>query len=184
MVCHVGYADCDSNPQNGCEALTVYYLDADGDQYGTSATSKQACTQPSGYSTNGGDCYDSNANAHPGQTAYFTTQRGDGSFDYDCDGTADKAPSQQTYLSNCNSISYGQCGSQVCGSGSCSTASAATGGCGTTYIDVSTCNCVPSFVCSSSGSGCTGTPWGPCGFLVAGPGSGSCSGTTGTVACR
>ncbi len=38
----------------------------------------------------GTDCYDSNANAYPGQTAWFTTNRGDGSFDYDCNGLEDK----------------------------------------------------------------------------------------------
>lgn len=32
------------------------------------------------------DCYDANALAHPGQTGRFETDRGDGSFDYDCDG--------------------------------------------------------------------------------------------------
>lgn len=32
------------------------------------------------------DCYDTNADAHPGQTAWFETNRGDGSFDYNCDG--------------------------------------------------------------------------------------------------
>lgn len=30
------------------------------------------------------DCYDSNANANPAATAWFTTNRGDGSYDYDC----------------------------------------------------------------------------------------------------
>ncbi len=34
------------------------------------------------------DCFDGNANAHPGQTQYFETDRGDGSFDYDCDNLA------------------------------------------------------------------------------------------------
>ena len=33
------------------------------------------------------DCYDSNSNARPGQLSYFSTQRGDNSFDYDCSGT-------------------------------------------------------------------------------------------------
>lgn len=39
------------------------------------------------------DCYDNNANAKPGQTAYFGTNRGDGSFDYDCDGSVTRDPS-------------------------------------------------------------------------------------------
>ena len=35
------------------------------------------------------DCYDANANAKPGQTAWQTTaNRGDGSGDYNCDGTS------------------------------------------------------------------------------------------------
>ena len=38
-------------------------------------------------SSTGVDCYDSNANAHPGQTAWYSTNRGDGSFDYNCDGS-------------------------------------------------------------------------------------------------
>jgi hypothetical protein len=45
----------------------------------------------------GGDCYDLNANAHPGQTSFFTTNRGDGSFDYNCDGTQE---SQQGTAAN------------------------------------------------------------------------------------
>jgi serine protease len=38
-----------------------------------------------GYTT-ATDCYDSSANAYPGATAYYTEERGDGSFDYNCDG--------------------------------------------------------------------------------------------------
>lgn len=37
------------------------------------------------------DCYDSNALAHPGQTAWFSDNRGDGSYDYDCNGISDQA---------------------------------------------------------------------------------------------
>lgn len=33
------------------------------------------------------DCDDQNANAHPGQTRYFTTAASNGSFDYDCSGS-------------------------------------------------------------------------------------------------
>ena len=34
------------------------------------------------------DCYDYNPDAFPGQTASFPVNRGDGSFDYNCDGTS------------------------------------------------------------------------------------------------
>ncbi len=36
-----------------------------------------------------GDCYDSNANANPGDVAYFTSDRGDGSYDYNCNSATD-----------------------------------------------------------------------------------------------
>jgi len=39
------------------------------------------------------DCYDSNASAYPGQTAWFTGNRGDGSFDYNCDGVTNSIAS-------------------------------------------------------------------------------------------
>jgi hypothetical protein len=50
------------------------------------------------------DCYDNNANAKPGQTAWFTTNRGDGSYDYDCNG------SSQPYYT----LSYMDYGSNTC----------------------------------------------------------------------
>jgi hypothetical protein len=36
------------------------------------------------------DCYDSNASARPGQTAWFEVHRGDGIFDYDCNSIGEK----------------------------------------------------------------------------------------------
>jgi hypothetical protein len=37
------------------------------------------------------DCYDCNALVKPTQMNYFSEHRGDGSFDFDCNGTADLA---------------------------------------------------------------------------------------------
>jgi hypothetical protein len=81
--------DCDNvvDEQNasGC---TTYYYDYDNDGYGSTST---ACyCAPTDYyrSSQGGDCYDYNANAHPGQTYYWLAHRGDGSWDYDCDGSS------------------------------------------------------------------------------------------------
>jgi hypothetical protein len=64
-----------------------WYRDADGDNYGNPSLTTLSITQPAGYVSNNTDCYDSNANAKPGQTSYFATSRGDGSFDYDCSGS-------------------------------------------------------------------------------------------------
>ena len=38
--------------------------------------------------TSSGDCYDTNLHVFPGQAGYFTAERGDGSFDYNCDSLA------------------------------------------------------------------------------------------------
>lgn len=74
-------------PDAGPEpCTTVFYRDADGDGYGDPAATVTACLEPPGYVTRAGDCYDGNADAKPGQTATFDAHRGDGSFDYDCDG--------------------------------------------------------------------------------------------------
>ncbi len=40
------------------------------------------------------DCMDTNSGVNPGITAYFTTDRGDGSYDYDCSGSAEKDPAK------------------------------------------------------------------------------------------
>lgn len=80
-------ADCNDSSASVWQNLTGY-ADADADGYGTS-TASQVCSGaslPAGYVSNNTDCYDSNANAKPGQTGWFTTNRGDGSFDYNCDG--------------------------------------------------------------------------------------------------
>lgn len=72
-----------------CPPPPTIYVDNDNDSYGAGA-SLSSC--PSGKScvTNNQDCYDSNPNAKPGQTQYFSTQRGDGSYDYNCDNRAEK----------------------------------------------------------------------------------------------
>lgn len=42
------------------------------------------------YNPPNSDCYDSSSTVNPVQTAYFTVHRGDGSFDYNCSGSADQ----------------------------------------------------------------------------------------------
>jgi hypothetical protein len=93
QVCKVD-ADCASL---NC---VTFYVDHDGDGYGETAKTIQFCEEqgaapPIGYVSQGGDCCDSDANAHPGQTAYFTTEDACGSWDYSCDGTIETPNGQQ-----------------------------------------------------------------------------------------
>jgi hypothetical protein len=93
--CNVGYGDC--NPAAiGCEPLSPYYVDADGDGFGTGTKVGDACTAPAGHSNVLGDCDDSNPNVKPGQTAYFTAgytnAAGKTSYDYDCNGVEAATP--------------------------------------------------------------------------------------------
>lgn len=67
-----------------CEAK--WYRDADGDGFGDPATTLVSCSKPDGYVADTSDCYDGNALAKPGQGEQYAEHRGDGSFDYDCDG--------------------------------------------------------------------------------------------------
>ena len=89
-LCNGKDDDCDGIVDEAALGCTDYYLDADGDGYGTLKECR--CKPGGGYTaTQGGDCYETGPRAklvHPGQTSFFTEQRGDGSYDYDCDGIA------------------------------------------------------------------------------------------------
>lgn len=76
------------------------YLDSDSDTYGVGSL---VCVgNDAGYADNNNDCYDSNSNANPGQTSYFTTDRGDGSFDYNCNSATNKhAHCENPNVSSC-----------------------------------------------------------------------------------
>jgi prepilin-type N-terminal cleavage/methylation domain-containing protein len=67
---------------------------------------KVVITAPS-YTTST-DCYDSNANAYPGQTAWFSVDRGDGSYDYNCDGLSTTIANNQqlSYTVACVPVQY------------------------------------------------------------------------------
>lgn len=73
-------------PESEPSCTSVYFLDADGDGHGDESQAITACYAPAGYVALGGDCYDVNAKAKPGQEGRESVDRGDGSFDYDCDG--------------------------------------------------------------------------------------------------
>lgn len=81
--------NCDSvtNEQNA-QNCTVFFADADGDGFGTSAN--QACFCEATYpyvSGSSDDCDDASAQVFPGQPNYFDTPT-NGSYDYNCDGAS------------------------------------------------------------------------------------------------
>lgn len=87
-------SDCNDSNASVWQNLTGYW-DGDGDGYGTGGAQSvcSGASLASGYVTNASDCYDLNANARPGQISYFTFGRGDGNYDYDCNGSQDQDPS-------------------------------------------------------------------------------------------
>jgi hypothetical protein len=77
---------CTTGAQCLSGVCSTFYVDGDGDHYGTSVSIQQCgTTVPTGYADKSGDCCDNDINAHPGQTAYFTTANGCSKFDYNCD---------------------------------------------------------------------------------------------------
>lgn len=57
--------DCDDNDETVNETIT-YYIDADGDGYGTTAEDLCSASAPAGYSVLAGDCDDTNSSVNPG----------------------------------------------------------------------------------------------------------------------
>ncbi|MDE2739864.1 MAG: hypothetical protein OXH47_10100 [Paracoccaceae bacterium] len=66
----------------------TWYEDYDEDGFGNPEVSQKGLRPPIGFVRNAKDCYDKNKEAKPGTEVYFEIDRGDGSFDYDCDGTS------------------------------------------------------------------------------------------------
>ncbi len=97
-VCDGSDNDCDGQVDEGVQ--NTYYADNDGDGYGDSSNSTQACSAPSGYVTNSSDCDDNDANNYPGNTEVC-----DGS-DNDCDGQVDEGV-QNTYYADSDGDGYG-----------------------------------------------------------------------------
>ncbi len=68
----------------GSTSGRVWYLDADGDGYGSDTLTVEACEQPAGYAAERWDCDEGDPSTHPGAEEVC-----DG-VDNDCDGTADE----------------------------------------------------------------------------------------------
>lgn len=93
--------DCDTSADDDCSGTTLdedadncqmYYYDYDGDGFGSEAVDGRCmCGAEGSYNAgNDNDCYDYNAAANPGASTYSASSRGDGSFDWNCDGSETK----------------------------------------------------------------------------------------------
>ena len=95
--------DCD-DLDDSVGGPTTWYRDADGDGFGTPATSQTSCAQPAGYVANNTDCNDNDDSIFPGATEIPNDgidQNCDGQdliLDTDGDGIADN-------LDNCPTVS-------------------------------------------------------------------------------
>jgi hypothetical protein len=76
--------DCDLAIDEGATILGTWYLDGDGDGFGDSGTTSQACTQPPGYAPAGSDCDDADGDVFPGATELCN------GVDDDCDAQTDE----------------------------------------------------------------------------------------------
>ena len=135
------------------------YVDSDGDGYAPSSGSK-TCRASAALA--GTDCYDSNVNVYPGQTAYFSAHRGDSSFDYDCSGDLSYDIScivctgaTPTDSSICSGLRYGSCTCSGCSiAASCG---AATNHTGCRYNECSALT--PPWDCGICGGGASNYTW-------------------------
>ena len=102
-----GVAD-DQDSTVDVSGYTTYYVDDDGDGYG-SATTVAACDLPAGAATGNGDCDDTNVSINP--VAQEVCDESD--VDEDCDGVSDDldssvlASTQSTYYADADSDGYG-----------------------------------------------------------------------------
>jgi len=110
-VCDGDDEDCDTLVDDDDPDLTdatTWYLDVDGDGFGQSAFTVEACEAPSGYVSNDLDCDDAHGEANP-----VGTEVCDG-LDNDCDGDVDDGASDfDTFYSDTDGDGYGDPDSTV-----------------------------------------------------------------------
>lgn len=84
--------DCSgSENQQNAIGCTDFFQDADGDGYGVFGQSQCWCEASAPYSgVNSNDCLDTNADVYPNNPNYYAFHRGDGTYDYNCNGAEEK----------------------------------------------------------------------------------------------
>ncbi len=85
-VCNERDDDCDGTADNG--VTTTFFVDTDGDGWGQTGATTEACAVPEGYAARPGDCDDGAAAVSPD-----ASERCNG-IDDDCDGDLDEVANQ------------------------------------------------------------------------------------------
>ena len=100
-ICNLIDDNCNGEIDEG--SLNTYYLDADGDSFGTNAVTTQACSLPSGYSMNNIDCNDSDAGIQPAASEICNLA------DENCNGQIDEGV-QLSFYADYDNDNYGNPG--------------------------------------------------------------------------
>jgi hypothetical protein len=146
-VCQDGKQTCTNGKTaqygacTGGSAMKTYYLDADGDGHAVNVSTTVCGPAPAHYITGPvDDCYDSNKDVFPGQTKYFQVQRGDGSFDYNCNNAEEGLLKKGDPIGSAGCPSPNTCGASTCNSiGPGAVASDLA--CGESYGFLASCGC-------------------------------------------
>jgi len=99
-VCDEADNDCDGTVDE--DVTTTFYQDTDGDSFGVSDQTTEACSTPTGYATRAGDCDDADGAISPNAAEVCDD------IDNDCDGDADAdAIDQETWYADGDGDGYG-----------------------------------------------------------------------------
>lgn len=82
-VCDNQDNDCNGVIDDDAAGATTWYEDKDGDGYGNSSMTMQACSKPDGFASVPGDCVDIDPTFHPGAPEPNCNDPND----YNCDGS-------------------------------------------------------------------------------------------------
>lgn len=98
-VCNTIDDNCNGAVDEGVQNL--YYLDADGDAYGSVINTLYACSLPVGYVLNNLDCNDNSSSAFPGASELCNA------LDDNCNGQVDDGLVVQTYYADFDNDTFG-----------------------------------------------------------------------------
>jgi len=101
-VCDDKDNDCDGTADDG--VTTTYFVDGDGDTFGDSTQSVEACEKPTGYAENGDDCDDTEIAINPAETEVCN------GVDNNCDGSTDEGV-LTTFYADTDDDGYGDAAS-------------------------------------------------------------------------